>query len=85
MVANASAVRVGPNLPARLTDKLHMNVTFTVEDLAAAVDAAVPYVMDGDARLRAKHADPRDGRLRPQHLNCELRELASPSSRQGRV
>ena len=38
---------------ARLTDKLHMNVTFTVEDLAAAADAAVPYAMDGDTRLRA--------------------------------
>jgi CubicO group peptidase (beta-lactamase class C family) len=38
----------------RLTDKLHMNVTFTVEDLAAAADAAVPYAMDGDTRLRAK-------------------------------
>ena len=25
-----------------------MNVTFTVEDLAAAADAAVPYAMDGD-------------------------------------
>src|SRR5262249_34156252 len=37
---------------ARLTDKLHMNVTFTAEDLAA--DAAVPYSMDGDTRLRAK-------------------------------
>jgi len=39
---------------ARLADKLHMNVTFTVEDLAAAPDAAVPYSMDGDTRLRAK-------------------------------
>src|SRR5216683_266245 len=39
---------------ARLTDKLHMNVTFTVEDLAAAADAAVPYAMDGETRLRAK-------------------------------
>jgi CubicO group peptidase (beta-lactamase class C family) len=39
---------------ARLTDKLRMNVTFTVEDLAAAADAAVPYAMDGDTRLRAK-------------------------------
>jgi CubicO group peptidase (beta-lactamase class C family) len=38
----------------RLTEKLHMNVTFTVEDLAAAADAAVPYSMDGDTRLRAK-------------------------------
>src|SRR5215467_6889748 len=39
---------------ARLTDKLHMNVTFTVEDLAAATDGSVPYAMDGDTRLRAK-------------------------------
>jgi hypothetical protein len=34
--------------------KLHMSVTFTVEDLAAATDAAVPYAMDGDTRLHAK-------------------------------
>jgi CubicO group peptidase (beta-lactamase class C family) len=39
---------------ARLTDRLRMDVTFTVEDLAAAADAAVPYAMDGDTRLRAK-------------------------------
>jgi CubicO group peptidase (beta-lactamase class C family) len=39
---------------ARLTDKLHMSVTFTVEDLAAAADASVPYWMDGDTRLRVK-------------------------------
>jgi CubicO group peptidase (beta-lactamase class C family) len=39
---------------ARLTDKLHMNVTFSVEDLAAVDDAAVPYAMDGDTRMRAK-------------------------------
>ena len=38
----------------RLTDKLRMTVTFTVEDLVAAADAAVPYWMDGDARLRVK-------------------------------
>ena len=31
-----------------------MNVTFTAEDLDAAADAAVPYSMDGDTRLRAK-------------------------------
>src|SRR6516225_10049868 len=31
-----------------------MTVTFTVEDLAAAADAAMPYSMDGDTRLRAK-------------------------------
>jgi CubicO group peptidase (beta-lactamase class C family) len=39
---------------ARLTDRLRMNVTFTAEDLAAAADAAAPYAMDGDTRLRAK-------------------------------
>jgi CubicO group peptidase (beta-lactamase class C family) len=39
---------------ARLTDKLQMTVTFTVEDLAAALDAAVPYEMNGDTRLRSK-------------------------------
>ena len=39
---------------ARLTDKLHMTVSFTAEDLAAAADAAVPYAMDADTRLRAK-------------------------------
>src|SRR6516164_5593367 len=39
---------------ARLTDKLHMSVTFAAEDLAAADDAAVPYAMDGDTRLRAR-------------------------------
>jgi CubicO group peptidase (beta-lactamase class C family) len=39
---------------ARLTDKLHMSVTFTAEDLAATADAAVPYAMDGDTRLRAR-------------------------------
>ena len=38
----------------RLADKLHMNVTFTAEDLATTADAAVPYAMDGDTRLRAK-------------------------------
>jgi len=37
---------------ARLTDRLHMNVTFTVPDLAAAPDAAVPHMMDRDTRLR---------------------------------
>ena len=31
-----------------------MNVTFTVEDLAAAADASVPYWMEGDTRLRVK-------------------------------
>ena len=31
-----------------------MDVTFTVEELAAAPDAAVPYAMEGDTRLRSK-------------------------------
>jgi CubicO group peptidase (beta-lactamase class C family) len=39
---------------ARLTDKLHMTVTSTVEDLAATADAAMPYEMKGDTRVRAK-------------------------------
>ena len=38
----------------RLTDKLRMNVTFAVEDLAAAADSAMPHWVDGDTRLRAK-------------------------------
>lgn len=37
---------------ARLTDRLHMDVTFTMEELAAAADAAVPYATEGDTRLR---------------------------------
>src|SRR4029077_2797546 len=35
----------------RLTDKLNMRVSFTAGDLAAAADAAVPYAVNGDARL----------------------------------
>jgi CubicO group peptidase (beta-lactamase class C family) len=31
-----------------LTNKLHMEVTFAVEELAAAADAAVPYAMKED-------------------------------------
>ena len=37
-----------------LTNKLHMEVTFAVEELAAAADAAVPYAMKEDTRLRSK-------------------------------
>ena len=37
---------------ARLTDRLGMKVTFSVEDLAEPADAAMPYWMDGDTRLR---------------------------------
>jgi CubicO group peptidase (beta-lactamase class C family) len=38
----------------RLTDPLHMTVSFTVEDLAVGPDAALPYEMDGDTRVRSK-------------------------------
>ena len=38
---------------ARLTDRLGMTVSFTAKELAATADAAVPYSMDGDTRLRA--------------------------------
>lgn len=71
---------------ARLTDKLRMNVTFTVEDLAAAARCGRA-LRDGPGHPPAREtvADPRDRRGRHQHLNCELRELASPASRQGRV
>jgi len=53
-----------------------MNVTFTVEDLAAAADAAMPYAMDGDTRLRSKLCRSARRPGRHQHLNCEHRELA---------
>lgn len=39
----------------RLTDKLQMAVSFSAEDIAAADDAAVPYLMHRDERLRIKH------------------------------
>jgi CubicO group peptidase (beta-lactamase class C family) len=38
----------------RLTEKLHMNVSFTPEDMASSKDAAVPYAMDGDSRARTQ-------------------------------
>jgi CubicO group peptidase (beta-lactamase class C family) len=38
----------------RLTDKLHMAASFTAEALEQAPDAAVPYAMDGDTRLRTQ-------------------------------
>ena len=38
----------------RLIEKLRMNLTFTAEDLDAAADAAAPYSLDGDIRLRAR-------------------------------
>ncbi|WP_315830891.1 serine hydrolase [Bradyrhizobium prioriisuperbiae] len=38
----------------RLTDKLRIPVSFSVEDLVEADDAAVPYLMNRDERVRAK-------------------------------
>ena len=58
LVASMVAERVsGQNwaeFTRALTDKLRMDVTFTVEELAAAADAAVPYAMEGDTLLRSK-------------------------------
>lgn len=58
LVASMVAERVSgqgwAEFTRELTDKLHMDVTFTVEELAAAADAAVPYAMEGDTRLRSR-------------------------------
>jgi len=59
LVASMVAERVSGQswiefIRSRLTGKLRMDVTFTVEDLATAADAAVPYAMEGDTRLRSK-------------------------------
>jgi len=40
---------------ARLTERLKMPATFSAEDLAAASDGAVPYLMHRDERRRTKH------------------------------
>jgi len=53
MVAERVSGQSWAEFTRALTDKLHMEVTFTVEELAAA-DAAVPYAMEGDTRLRSK-------------------------------
>jgi CubicO group peptidase (beta-lactamase class C family) len=42
-------------LRARLTDRLGMTVSFTLDDLEASVDAARPYMMHEDTRLPAIH------------------------------
>jgi CubicO group peptidase (beta-lactamase class C family) len=39
---------------ARITERLKMPVTFTVEDLARAEDAAIPYAIHRDQRQRTK-------------------------------
>jgi CubicO group peptidase (beta-lactamase class C family) len=54
MVAERVSGRSWAEFTRGLTDKLHMDVTFTVEELAAAADAAVPYAMEGHARVRSK-------------------------------
>jgi CubicO group peptidase (beta-lactamase class C family) len=54
MVAERVSGQSWAEFTRALTDKLHMEVTFTVEELAAAADAAVPYAMEGDTRVRSK-------------------------------
>jgi CubicO group peptidase (beta-lactamase class C family) len=54
MVAERVSGQSWAEFTRALTDKLRMKVTFTVEELAAAADAAVPYAMKGDTRLRSK-------------------------------
>jgi CubicO group peptidase (beta-lactamase class C family) len=39
----------------KLTDKLKMTVSFTAEDIAAATDAAVPYIVNVETPVRAKY------------------------------
>jgi CubicO group peptidase (beta-lactamase class C family) len=54
MVAERVSGRSWAEFTRALTDKLHMDVTFAIEELAATADAAVPYAMEGDTRLRSK-------------------------------
>jgi CubicO group peptidase (beta-lactamase class C family) len=59
LVASMVTERVGGQswsdfIRARLADPLQMDMTFAAEDLALAADAAVPYAMDGEIRLRSK-------------------------------
>jgi CubicO group peptidase (beta-lactamase class C family) len=54
MVAERVSGRSWAEFTRTLTDKLHMDVTFTAEELAAAADAAVPYAMKRNAYLRSK-------------------------------
>jgi len=53
MVAERVSGKSWAEFTRALTDKLHMDVTFTVEELAATA-AAGPYAMKGDIRLRSK-------------------------------
>ena len=54
MVAERVSGQSWAEFTRALTDKLYMDVTFTVEELTAAADAAVPYAMKGDIRRRSK-------------------------------
>jgi CubicO group peptidase (beta-lactamase class C family) len=54
MVAERVSGQSWAEFTRALTDKLHMDVMFTVEELAAAADAAAPYAMEGDVPLRSK-------------------------------
>ena len=54
MVAERVSGQSWAEFTRALTDELHMDVTFTVEELAAAADAAVPYAMEGNTRPRSK-------------------------------
>ena len=54
MVAERVSRQSWAEFTRALTDKLHMDVAFTVEELAAAADAAVPYAMERDTRRRSK-------------------------------
>jgi CubicO group peptidase (beta-lactamase class C family) len=54
IVAERVSGRSWAELTRSLTDRLDMKVTFSVEELAAAADAAVPYRMTGDTCQRTK-------------------------------
>jgi CubicO group peptidase (beta-lactamase class C family) len=54
MVAERVSGKSWVEFTRALTDKLYMDVTFDVEELATDADAAVPYAMKGDIRLRSK-------------------------------
>jgi len=54
LVAERVSGRSWADFTRALTDKLHMDVTFSVEELAASADAAVPYEMAGETCMRSK-------------------------------
>ena len=71
---------------ARLTDRLGMRVSFGVEEPRRERPCLRALLDGGRYPLApATLADHHDGRGRDRHLDCALRELASPASRQRRV